>query len=47
MLEYDGISRQSKWRALRTLKRLGLIVVECRNNKSPVIYIQLDQPSHL
>jgi hypothetical protein len=47
MLEYDGISRQSKWRALRTLERLGLIVVECRNNKSPVIYIQLDQPLHL
>jgi hypothetical protein len=32
-----GISRQSKWRALRELERRGLIVVDQRPNKSPAV----------
>jgi hypothetical protein len=39
MLEYDGISRQTKWRALRDLERRGLIRVECRDRKSPIIHM--------
>jgi hypothetical protein len=39
MLEYDGISRQTKWRALRELERRGLITIECRRSKSPVIHM--------
>jgi hypothetical protein len=40
----DGISRQSKWRALRDLERRGLITLECRPGRSPVIRVKL---SHL
>jgi len=39
MLEYDGVSRQTKWRALRDLERRGLIRVECRDSKSPIIQL--------
>jgi hypothetical protein len=39
MLEYDGISRQTKWRALRNLERRGLVRVECRDSKSPIIHV--------
>jgi hypothetical protein len=39
MLEYDGISRQSKWRALRYLERRGLITVDRRPNKSPIVRV--------
>jgi hypothetical protein len=35
-----GISRQSKWRALRELERRGLVVVQERNRKSPVVRLQ-------
>lgn len=38
-LEADGISRQSKWRALRELEQRGLIVVECRSKKSPLVRV--------
>jgi hypothetical protein len=39
MLEYDGISRHSKWRALVELEQRGLITVERRNKKSPTIHV--------
>jgi hypothetical protein len=31
------INRQRKWEALRELERLGLIHVECRSRKSPLV----------
>ena len=37
MLEEDGISRPTKWRALRQLERRGLIAIESRPRKSPII----------
>jgi hypothetical protein len=37
MLQIDGISRRTKWRALGELERLGLIAVERRNSRSPII----------
>jgi hypothetical protein len=39
MLEYDGISRFAKWRSLRELERRGLISVECRPKRSPLIRV--------
>jgi hypothetical protein len=42
MLEYDGISRQSKWRALADLQRRGLILIERRPKKSPLIHVRLE-----
>jgi hypothetical protein len=39
MLEYDGISRQTKWRALRKLERLGLITINTHRGKSPIITV--------
>jgi hypothetical protein len=39
MLAYDGISRQTKWRALRNLEQRGLVRVECRDSKSPIIHM--------
>jgi hypothetical protein len=39
MLQHDGISRQSKWRALNELERRGLIVVERRPNRSPLVHL--------
>jgi hypothetical protein len=44
MLGYDGISRYSKWRALPDLERRGLITVERRPRKSPIIRVRLTQP---
>jgi hypothetical protein len=41
MLGYDGVSRQTKWRALSVLERLGLITIERRHRKSPVIHVCL------
>jgi hypothetical protein len=41
MLKYDGISRQSKWRALKDLERRKLIVVERRQRRSPVVHMML------
>jgi len=37
MLEIDGISRWSKWRALSELEGRGLVKVERRPGKSPII----------
>jgi hypothetical protein len=34
-----GVSRQSKWRALMELVHLGLIKIEKRRRKSPVIVV--------
>jgi hypothetical protein len=39
MLAYDGVSPDSKWRALKDLERRGLIMVEWRKKKSPVIHV--------
>jgi hypothetical protein len=39
MLAYDGISPDSKWRALKELERRGLIAVEWRKRKSPIIHV--------
>jgi hypothetical protein len=44
MLRVDGVSRQTKWRALRELERRDLISVECRPGKSPIIRVQLFHP---
>jgi hypothetical protein len=41
MLRYDGISRQSKWRALVDLERRGLIAIERRPSRSPIVRIVL------
>jgi hypothetical protein len=37
MLRIDGVSRRSKWRALEDLERRGLIVIERRRKRSPII----------
>jgi len=37
LLKIDGVSPQSKRRALRELARLGLISVEWRPRKSPIV----------
>ena len=39
MLKIDGISRASKWRALPELERRGLILVERRPRRSPIITV--------
>jgi hypothetical protein len=44
MLRFDGISRQSKWRALAFLEGRGLIAVERRPHKSPIIRLNLSHP---
>jgi uncharacterized membrane protein len=41
MLKIDGISRQSKWRALNDLEQRGLIVVERRRRRSPLVRLNL------
>jgi hypothetical protein len=37
MLRQDGISRYSKWRGLKDLERRGLISVERRSHRSPLV----------
>jgi hypothetical protein len=39
MLEYDGVSRQSKWNVLGILEQRGLITIERRPRKSPIIRV--------
>jgi len=39
ILRIDGVSRQSKWKALRDLERRGLIRVERQPRRSPVIRV--------
>jgi hypothetical protein len=41
MLEIDGISRWSKWRALSELEGRGLVKVERRPGKSPIVTLNL------
>jgi hypothetical protein len=41
MEKYDGISRQTKLRALAELERPGLITLERRPKKSPIIHLLL------
>jgi hypothetical protein len=41
MLKYDGVSRYTKWRALSTLERLGLILIDRHSGKSPTIRVHL------
>ena len=37
MLRIDGVSRYSKWRALSDLEHRGLVTVERRPRRSPII----------
>jgi hypothetical protein len=37
MLAGDGVTRKSKWRALRELEQLELVKIERRPRKSPVV----------
>lgn len=39
MLRVDGISRATKWRGLVELERRGLITIEHRDRKSPIITV--------
>ena len=39
MLVYDGISHDSKYRALKDLERRGLITVEWGPKRSPIIHV--------
>jgi hypothetical protein len=40
-LRYDGISRWAKWRTINELARRGLILIERRSRKSPIIHVLL------
>ena len=39
MLQIDGVSRQAKWKALNDLEHRGLIAVERRQRRSPLIRV--------
>jgi hypothetical protein len=39
MLRIDGIPRTSKWRALRDLETRGLVAVQCRPRRSPIVRV--------
>jgi len=39
MLKYDGVSHDTKLRALKDLERRGLISVEWQERKSPIIHV--------
>jgi hypothetical protein len=41
MLEMDGINRQAKWRALTELEHRGLVTVERRRGRSPLVTLNL------
>ena len=43
MLERDGVSRFGKWRALADLEQRGLIAVERRPRRSPVVRLNMLQ----
>jgi hypothetical protein len=42
MLAYDGISPDSKLRAIKELEQRGLITVEWRLKKSPIIHVHVE-----
>ena len=44
MLKIDGVNRQAKWRALGDLERRGLITVERRPRRSPLIRLETVTP---
>jgi hypothetical protein len=37
LLQIDGVSRYSKWRALDELERRGLVAIERRPRRSPIV----------
>jgi hypothetical protein len=39
ILKIEGVSRGQKWRALRELERAGLITIERRSRKSPLVKV--------
>ena len=41
MLENDGIDRFAKWRALKELERRGLVTIERRRARSPLITVNV------
>jgi hypothetical protein len=43
-LRIDGVSRQSKWRALVDLERRGLVTVGRRPSRSPIVGLKLSPP---
>jgi hypothetical protein len=43
-VERWGISRQAKWRALGALERAGLITIERRRTRSPMVTLVVDIP---
>ena len=43
MLRSDGVSRQSKWRALGDLERRGLISIERRRRLAPLVRLNMSQ----
>jgi hypothetical protein len=43
-LSYDGISREMKTRALKDLEQRGLVSVEWRERKSPVVHVHTELP---
>jgi hypothetical protein len=40
-LSMEGVERRAKWRGLRELERLGLVSIERRRRKSPLITVLL------
>jgi hypothetical protein len=42
VMEEEGVERRAKWRALRELETLGLIKVEKRSRKAPLITLLID-----
>lgn len=44
-LKMGGVSRGTKWRGLRELERLGLISIERRPRKSPIITVYVSEQS--
>lgn len=44
MLEIDGVSRRSKWRALNDLEHRDLIAVERRPRRAPFVQLNLSRP---
>ena len=46
MLGCDGVSRKSKWRALNDLESRGLIVVERRPRRSPIVRLVPENLQH-
>jgi hypothetical protein len=40
VLERHGVSRRSKWRALGRLRRTGLVAVESRRGRPPLVKVR-------